>query len=206
MRRPFKEELHDRSEKLQLHLSVLVSEALEETIEQLISVIDTLSVLSDNPHHTSSRFGLIQRVQILAQSAYDALVLIRIFPAGKSCTRVTSELSSPEDVFDDDDCFLNDVVDLRLDEIEECSDAPLGGRFDFDRTPSDGSDGFPYEIDVHFGCVFFKFTEHLSYVRLRCQSDHYVELLELHVNWVVVLDEEDLSKKKRVLLVGGCLF
>ena len=49
-------------------------EALEEALQQLISVVDPLSILANNPDHGGTRIRLIQRVQILTQCGDDAFI------------------------------------------------------------------------------------------------------------------------------------
>lgn len=176
---PFQKQLHDRRQQLQLHLRVLVLEPLEEAVEQLVGVVDPLGVLADDPDHGGARFGFVQRVEVFAQRAYDALVLVRVLP---------------EDVLDDDDRFLDDVVHLGLDQVEQGRDAALGGRLDFDRAAADRADGLSDEVDIDFGCVLLQLAQHLGDVGLRGEPDHDVELLELHVDRVVVLDEKDLKR------------
>ena len=40
--------------------------------------------------------------------------------------------------FDHDNSFLNDVVHFRLDQIDQCTDAPFGRLFHFDGASTDG--------------------------------------------------------------------
>lgn len=49
-------------------------EALEEALQQLVSVVDPLGILANNPDHGSTGVRLIQRVQILTQCGDDALI------------------------------------------------------------------------------------------------------------------------------------
>ena len=55
--------------------------------------------------------------------------------------------------FNDDYGLLHDIIDLCLDEIEECADAPLCRLLHFDRTPSYRPDGLPHEINIHLCCI-----------------------------------------------------
>ncbi len=48
---------------------------------------------------------------------------------------------------------LNDVVDFRLDEVQQGGDATLGGLLHFDGATADGSNGLPDEVNVHLGGV-----------------------------------------------------
>lgn len=61
----------------------------EETVEQLVGVVDPLGVLADDPDHARPRFRLVQRVQILAKSADDALVLVRVLSETKKKRKLT---------------------------------------------------------------------------------------------------------------------
>ena len=65
-------------------------------------------------NRSSPRFGFVERVQVLAERGNDALVFVGIFA---------------ENVLDDDDGFLDDVVDFSLDQIEQSRDASFGRRF-----------------------------------------------------------------------------
>lgn len=56
------------------HLGALIMEALEEALQQLVSVVDPLGVLAHDPDHGGASIRLIQRVQILTQGGNDALV------------------------------------------------------------------------------------------------------------------------------------
>ena len=110
--------------------------------------------------------------------------------------------------FDHDDRLLNDVIHFRLDQIDQRGDATLGRLFDFDRTATDRSNGFSNEIHVDLRRVskrtenrrnertnertilLFQFGENLNDVRFARQTNHDVQFLQLHVNRIVVLDEE----------------
>lgn len=56
------------------HLGALIVEALEETLQQLVGVVDPLGVFPDDPDHGGARVRLVQRVEILAQRRDDAFV------------------------------------------------------------------------------------------------------------------------------------
>lgn len=56
------------------HLSALIMEALEEALQQLVSVVDPLGVLANNPDHGSTSIRLIQGIQILTQCGNDAFI------------------------------------------------------------------------------------------------------------------------------------
>lgn len=49
-------------------------ESLQEALQQLVSVVDPLGVLANNPDHGSTSIGLIQRVKILTQCGNDAFI------------------------------------------------------------------------------------------------------------------------------------
>ena len=81
---------------MELDLTVLVMEVLQETLQQLIGVVNPesqnmkplvvmlnvrpLSVFSNDPDHARPRLGLVQSVQVLTERRNDALVLVGILP------------------------------------------------------------------------------------------------------------------------------
>ena len=141
LRRPLQEQLDGRRQHLQLDLRRFLLKSLQEALEELVSVVDALRVLSDDPDHRGLRLGLVQGVKVLAQRSDDRLVAIR-------------EL--PEDVLDDDHSLLHHVVDLGLDELEQHVDAALGGALELDRATADGSHRTTYEFDVHLGGILLE--------------------------------------------------
>lgn len=70
-----------------------------------------------------------------------------------------------------------------------------------DSTPADGPDGLPDEVHVDLRGVLLELAQHLRDVGLRRQPDHYVQLLQLHVDWIVVLYEEYLGVKIFIYLI-----
>uniref|UniRef100_A0A915LB25 Uncharacterized protein n=1 Tax=Romanomermis culicivorax TaxID=13658 RepID=A0A915LB25_ROMCU len=57
------------------------------------------------------------------------------------------------DYFDNDNGLLNDVVDFSLYQIQQGLDASFGRLFNFNSATSNGTDGFPNEIDVNLSSV-----------------------------------------------------
>lgn len=49
-------------------------EALKEALQQLISVVNSLSILANNPDHGSSSVRLIQGIQVLTECGNDAFI------------------------------------------------------------------------------------------------------------------------------------
>lgn len=49
-------------------------EALKEALQQLISVVNPLSILANNPDHGSSSVRLIQGIQVLTECGNDAFI------------------------------------------------------------------------------------------------------------------------------------
>ena len=117
LRRPLQEQLDGRRQHLQLDLRRFLLKSLQEALEELVSVVDALRVLSDDPDHRGLRLGLVQGVKVLAQRSDDRLVAIR-------------EL--PEDVLDDDHSLLHHVVDLGLNQLKQHVDAAFGSSLEFD--------------------------------------------------------------------------
>jgi hypothetical protein len=129
----YRNEVHSRR-----YLDTLFQELVNQDVQQILSIVYSVSKLSQDPHHARLGLGLLKHIKGLTQSRDDALVFPRV---------------PPEDVFDDDDGFLDDVSDLGLNERQERLDADICGWFDFDGDSTDGTDGFAHEIDVDFGCV-----------------------------------------------------
>ena len=56
------------------HLSAFIVETLQKALQQLISIVDALSILSHNPDHGGTRLRLIQGVQVFTQSGNHTLI------------------------------------------------------------------------------------------------------------------------------------
>ncbi len=70
-----KEQKQNTKQKIKIsNLSAFIMKALKETLQELISVVDTLSIFTHNPNHGSSSVWLIQRVQVFTQSGNYALI------------------------------------------------------------------------------------------------------------------------------------
>ena len=111
------EEFDRRGEEGELHLVGFLLERVEEVFQEDVRVLDAVGVLPDDPDHGGLGFGLVQRVEVLAERGDDGLVLVGVFA---------------EDVADDDRGFLDDVGDLGAEEGEEGADAQLGCGCDLD--------------------------------------------------------------------------
>jgi hypothetical protein len=98
------------------YLRWFLVESKQEILEQFIAVFDPVRILANDPNHGRLCLGLIKCVQILAQGADDALILVRI---------------SSENILDDHDCFLDDVGDLGLQQFEQHGDALVRGWLNF---------------------------------------------------------------------------
>ena len=49
--------------------------------------------------------------------------------------------------------YLDHVVDLGLDKVEQSRDASFSRLFDLDGAPADGPNRFPDKVDINFGSV-----------------------------------------------------
>lgn len=122
----------------QTDLDGFFQERQQKVLEQLVRVLDPIGVLSEDPNHSSLGIGCVQRVQVLAQRANDALVLVRI---------------PPENVFNDDDSLLHDVADFGFDEREQSRDAKIRRCSNLDGDPADGPHSLAHEFHVNLGGV-----------------------------------------------------
>ena len=90
-------ELDNGGQQLQLHLRRLVIKTVQKRLQQLVGIVNALGILANDPHHGRTCLRLVKRVEILAELGNDGLVLVGIFA---------------EDVFDHDNCLLNNVIHL----------------------------------------------------------------------------------------------
>lgn len=74
-----------------------VLEVLCEVGQKLIGIFDKLDILSDDPNNGSLGIRVIQTLQVLANIFKDPLILVRILS---------------EHISDDDDSFLDNVIDF----------------------------------------------------------------------------------------------
>lgn len=88
-----------------------------------------------NPNDGALRLRFRQIIDTLTKRRDDALIFIGV---------------PPEDVADDDDDFLHDVCDFRLEQLEEGGYAHIGRVCDFDRHTPYGAHGLAHEIDIDF--------------------------------------------------------
>lgn len=92
-------ELHAGNQDLLLDHIRLILEVLNEVGHELVSIIDDLDVLSNNPDNRSLGLWVVEVVEVLADVSEEALVLVGVLA---------------EDISNDDDCLLHDVGDLGL--------------------------------------------------------------------------------------------
>lgn len=59
---------------LQLYLSTFIMETLQETLQQLICIVNSFGIFAHYPDHGSSGIWLIQGIQVLTQSGNDAFI------------------------------------------------------------------------------------------------------------------------------------
>lgn len=86
-------------------LGEFLVESLDKAGQDLAGVADLLRILADDPNQRGSRIRLVQVVDALAERGDDVLVAWVL----------------SEDVADDDDRLLDDVVDLGVDQIQQCT-------------------------------------------------------------------------------------
>lgn len=132
------EEFDRGGEEGQLDLDGLVGEREEKVFEEDVTVFDAVGILADDPDHSGLGFGLVERVEVLAECADDGFVLVRILA---------------EDVADHDRGFLHDIGHFGGDELQERVDAATGGGLNLDGEFADRADGLADEMDVDFGGV-----------------------------------------------------
>mmetsp|Transcript_26227 Transcript_26227/g.55615 ORF Transcript_26227/g.55615 Transcript_26227/m.55615 type:complete len:290 (-) Transcript_26227:1023-1892(-) len=175
------EQLHYACEELHLNHCRLIMEVAEEGVEKLVDVIDPLRILAENPDHRCLRLGFVKHLQAVTQGRQDLLVARRIFP---------------EDVLNHDSGLLHDIVHLRLDELEEDADGAFASTLELHGHTADGAHRLPHEVHIHAGGILLELEEYLLEVFLGDEHHHDVDLLQLHVDGIVVLAEEHLHIRR----------
>ena len=172
---------------MQAHLSKLFCERVDKVCENLPSVVDLLRIFSHDPDQGCPRIRLVELIYTLTQGRYYALIA-RIFA---------------EDIFDDYDCFLDNVVYLGVDEVKQSVDAFLARAFNLDCDLANGLDSASDEVHINLHSVFFQLSEKLIHILVISYSYHDLQFLHLEIWWIVVLAEEDshlLAQNVRLLL------
>ena len=81
-----------------------------EIVNEIISIVNPLCILSNDPDHAGPAFWLIKGVLVLTQSGNNGLIIVGILS---------------EDVFDDHHCLLHHIVGLGLNEIQQGGNTSL---------------------------------------------------------------------------------
>jgi hypothetical protein len=101
------EHLHYGCEELHLDLGVLIVEIVKEIFKEIISIVNPLCILSNDPDHAGLAFWIIKVVLVLTQSRNNGLIIVGIL----------SE--------DDHHCLLHHIVGLGLNEIQQGGNTSL---------------------------------------------------------------------------------
>mmetsp|Transcript_27540 Transcript_27540/g.42340 ORF Transcript_27540/g.42340 Transcript_27540/m.42340 type:complete len:304 (+) Transcript_27540:996-1907(+) len=170
--------LDGSSEQLQLNCRILFFERFQEGIQKFISVVNTFSVFSNDPDHTSLRQRFVKGVKVVTQRRNDTFVTVWI---------------ASEDVLDDNDGFLYHIVNLGLDQFQQNPDATLSCTFQLDCTTSNCGYGFAHKVDIDFGSVFLEFQQDLINVLLRNKLNDNLKFFHLDINWIIIFAKENLD-------------
>lgn len=106
----------------QLYLFWLFFKVLREDAQKFNGIINSVPILSDDPDHSCSSVCVVQNFEIVTKLYDNSFVLVGNFS---------------EDVFDDDDCLLDNVVDLRRDKFNQALNASVCCLFKLNGDPSD---------------------------------------------------------------------
>jgi hypothetical protein len=150
-------------------------ETIHKATQDITGVANFLGIFSNNPDEGRSGIRLIQLINALAQSRDDTFVA-RVFP---------------EDVLDDNDRFLNDVVHLGVDEIQQRVNAPLAGALNLDGNLADCPDSSADKVHIDFKGILLQFSEELIHIAVIRYAHHNLKFLELDIWRVIVFAEEN---------------
>jgi hypothetical protein len=172
---PLEEEFDNRGKNLQLGRREFFIESINKASQDVARIADLLGVLSNNPDECSSGIWFIQLVNALAKGGDDPFVA-RVFP---------------ENVLDDNNRFLNDVVHLGVDKVQQCINATLASALNLDSDLSNGPDGSADKVHIDFEGIFLQFSQELVHIAVVCYAHHNLKLLELDIWGVIVFAEKD---------------
>lgn len=153
----------ETSDRISAYLCELFIEAVDKPSKDIPCVADLFSIFTNNPYQRTSCIGFVQVIDTLAQSWNNTLVA-RILP---------------KDIFDHNNCFLNDVVHFGRDQVQQGVDTLLGRSFNFDRDLADCFHGTPNEVHIDLLSVLLEFREKLIDVAVVCYPNHDLKLLKL---------------------------
>lgn len=169
------------------NLCEFLVEAVNKACENVACIGDLLGILSNNPDQATSRVGVVQIVNALAQRGNDALI-----------ARV-----APENILDDNNNLLDNVAHLGVDEFKQHIDSLLSALLNLDRHLANRANCLLHKVHVHFHRVFLKLIKQLVGVGVVGYPDHDLQLGKFEVRWVIVFAEEHaelLVKNSRLLL------
>ena len=161
-----------------LHYIGFILEVLDEVSHQVISIVDDLDVLANDPDNGGFGLWIVQVIEIFADIGEEAFVFVGVFP---------------EDIADDDDCLLHYIGYFSFECFPEALYAFVCHFFKFDSTLAHGIDCFSYEFNVDFVDVLLEFVQDHENVFVVCNFGEHVKFFEFDVKRVVVVDEEDLE-------------
>lgn len=122
------------------YLREFLHKPIDKAFEDIASIADFLSVFANDPYKRSSRLRFVQLLDAFAEVRYYSFVA-RIFS---------------ENVLDHYDCFLHHIVDLRVDQIHQGIDTPLGCVLNLDGDLPYGLDRPLHNVHVDLQSIFFQ--------------------------------------------------
>jgi hypothetical protein len=86
---------------------------------------------------------------------------------------------------------LHDIIDLRVDEIQQDIDAPFRSALNLDCYLANRSYGPTHKVHINVQSVLLEFHKQLVDISLVADANHNVELLNFDVWWIIILAEEN---------------
>jgi len=136
----FEVQFNTCSEDSQLHFLWFFFEVLCEYLQKIDTVINSVTVLSEDPDHGCPRLLVVEVLEVVAQLYDDSLVFAWV---------------SPDDVLHNNNNFLNNIVRLARRQLKQCLNTTICRPLDFNRNSPDRGDGFSDERNVNFLSVVF---------------------------------------------------
>lgn len=171
-------QLHAASENLLLNDIGLVLKIFNEIRHEFIGIIDNFYILTNDPNDRSLCFRIIQVIEILADICEKPFVLVGILS---------------ENVSYHDDSFLNYIRNFSFESLPQTLDTFVSHLLQFYSTFAHGIYGLSNKLHIHLVNILLEFVENHQDILIVGNFGHHFELLELHIERIMIVDKEYLQ-------------
>lgn len=176
--RPQEIQLHAAGEDLLLNDIGLILKIFNEIRHEFISIIDNFYILTNDPNDRSLCFRIIQVIEILADICEKPFVLVGILS---------------ENVSYHDDRFLDYIRNFSFESLPQALNTFVSHFLQLYSAFAHGINGFSNKLHIHLVNILFEFVENHQDIFIVGNFGHNFELLELHIERIMVVDKEYLQ-------------